>query len=208
MARLIAAVSLLLVVCWYVGTSARAQFFAPLVPSANRQLPNQRFTVAEPAPIYARTQVELPRNDGSAHAAPLLAFLASFTAVASLASAGRNISRTSRISMESAGLHPSVKGTVDTAPIAMISKTFCPFCGKAKKALQSIGCTSFEVIEIDELPEEEMNAIQASMAEVLDSRTVPKVFFKGELLGGCDDTMAALRSGRLKELCQAVGALP
>merc|ERR1740138_1642218 len=104
------------------------------------------------------------------------------------------------MSTDGAAPYAAVQNMVQSVPVAMISKTTCPFCKKAKAALESIGCTSFEVIEIDELPEEEMLAIQSTMAEELGSRTVPKVFFQGELLGGCDDTLAALKSGRLQEL--------
>jgi glutaredoxin 3 len=204
MARLIAATSLIAVLL-YLGTSASVQLFAPAVQPANLRLPAQRFAAPEPMPIYATTQGEPPRSSESANVAPILAFMASFTAVASLASAGRN---SRNISMMADGADPyvAVKNVVDSAPVAMISKTTCPFCKKAKQALDMIGCTSYEVIEIDELPVEEMQEIQSAMAVELGSRTVPKVFFKGELLGGCDDTLAALKSGRLKELCAAAGA--
>jgi glutaredoxin 3 len=215
MARVIAAVSLCLVL-WYAGTSADVQFFAPLVQPANLRLPAQPLIVAGPAPVVMATQAtaavqhagggiswqsgeeEPPRNAGTTSAAPILAFFASFTAVAYLASAGRSSS------VKMSGAFANVESMVNTAPVAMISKTTCPFCKKAKAALETVGCTDFKVMEIDELPEAEMLEIQSTMADVLGSRTVPKVFFKGELLGGCDDTMAALSSGRLKELVDAV----
>lgn len=206
MARLTVAISLVVLLScigiFTLDTYSETQLFAPLVPSANVRLPAQRLTPAEPVQIYTKTQGESPGpRGGSTNAAPLLAFLASFTAVASFASRGQNIT------MQAADPYAAVRSMVDGAPVAMISKTTCPFCKKAKMALESVGCTSFDVIEIDELPVEEMQDIQSTMVTELGSRTVPKVFFKGELLGGCDDTLAALKSGRLQELCEAVGAV-
>eukprot|EP00051_Salpingoeca_urceolata_P005137 m.70640 g.70640 ORF g.70640 m.70640 type:complete len:87 (+) comp14082_c0_seq1:114-374(+) len=42
--------------------------------------------------------------------------------------------------------------------------------------------------------------VQAAVAENWAHRTVPAVFVKGELLGGCDDTTAAAQSGKLEAL--------
>ena len=42
--------------------------------------------------------------------------------------------------------------------------------------------------------------VQAALLDISGQRTVPNVFIKGKHLGGNDDSQAAARSGKLKEL--------
>lgn len=60
-----------------------------------------------------------------------------------------------------------------------------------------------KVVEIDTLADAE--AVSAALAEATGRSTVPQVFIGGEHIGGCDDTVAANKSGKLKELLGSVG---
>jgi cysteine synthase A len=51
-------------------------------------------------------------------------------------------------------------------------------------------------------------AIRSALAERTGARTVPQVFVGGELVGGCDETLAAFRSRQLHERLAARGVEP
>mmetsp|Transcript_85212 Transcript_85212/g.275916 ORF Transcript_85212/g.275916 Transcript_85212/m.275916 type:complete len:109 (-) Transcript_85212:219-545(-) len=92
--------------------------------------------------------------------------------------------------------------------VFMVSKEFCPFCLRAKKALDSMG-VKYEVLELEDTKRqplvEDPAAVQDYMAEVTGGRSVPRVFIDGKFVGGCDDTLAKKRSGELKTLLEAAG---
>ena len=79
----------------------------------------------------------------------------------------------------------------------MVSKTYCPFCTKAKNAITNAG-GKFVVLEIEH--DENMNAIQDYMLEKTGGRTVPRVFIDGKFVGGGNECEALLRSGELSKM--------
>lgn len=81
--------------------------------------------------------------------------------------------------------------------VAVFSKTYCPYCTKAKRALQSVGAKAV-VIELDERPDGD--AIQAELARMTGARTVPRVFVNGKCIGGGDDTAALAANGQLAKM--------
>ena len=81
--------------------------------------------------------------------------------------------------------------------VAVISKSYCPYCTRAKQALSKV-YPNYKVIEIENNPE--CQAIQDYMSQLTGGRSVPRVFINGKFLGGGDETAAALRSGKLAEL--------
>ncbi|CAG5094411.1 Oidioi.mRNA.OKI2018_I69.XSR.g13533.t1.cds [Oikopleura dioica] len=91
-----------------------------------------------------------------------------------------------------------VKDIVDQAiaanKVMVFSKTYCPFCTKAKDALKSVGA-SFEVMEIEN--RSDMDAIQDYLKELTGARSVPRVFVNGKFYGGGDDTSAGAANGDL-----------
>jgi len=82
-------------------------------------------------------------------------------------------------------------------PVMVYSKTYCPFCMEVKALFNKLGVQA-TVVELDSLADGA--DVQDALSSVTGSRTVPQVFIGGELVGGCDDTMAANRSGALQEL--------
>ena len=85
--------------------------------------------------------------------------------------------------------------------IMVFSKTYCPYCMKAKRALTDLGL-QFTVQELD-LDEKEGSAIQQALLDLTGQRTVPNIFIKGLHLGGCDATLAAIADGKLKKMLDA-----
>jgi glutaredoxin 3 len=98
-----------------------------------------------------------------------------------------------------------VRETVADNTVVMFSKTTCPFCYKAKEALNAeMGEGTYFVVELDE--KENTSAIQDALKIVTGARTVPRVFINQECIGGGDDTVAKHKSGELKELLRKAGA--
>merc|ERR1712241_1474687 len=92
-------------------------------------------------------------------------------------------------------------------PVFVISKSYCPFCKKAKQILKkyNIKPENIEIMEIDN--DEDCNEIQEFMKKLTGGRSVPRVFIGGKFLGGGDETEAAHREGTLQALLETAGAL-
>ncbi|CAM9698870.1 unnamed protein product [Choristocarpus tenellus] len=97
-----------------------------------------------------------------------------------------------------------VKELVAANPIMVFSKTYCPYCKKAKNALSKIGA-SFKVLELDN--ESNGATIQDTLLAMTGQRTVPNVFVGGKSIGGGTETEQLQRSGELVNMARAAGAL-
>jgi len=96
--------------------------------------------------------------------------------------------------------------TVADNTVVVFSKTTCPFCYKAKEALDAeMGQGTYFVVELDE--KENTSAIQDALKIVTGARTVPRVFINQECIGGGDDTVHKHKSGELKDLLRKAGAI-
>ncbi|KAI7844931.1 hypothetical protein COHA_001578 [Chlorella ohadii] len=87
-------------------------------------------------------------------------------------------------------------------PVMVYSKTYCPYCSEVKSLFERLGVNA-KVVELDELADG--SKVQEALATVTGRRTVPQVFVGGNHVGGCDDTVAAYNSGKLKTLLEAAG---
>lgn len=90
-----------------------------------------------------------------------------------------------------------VKKTVAENRLVIFSKSYCPYCRRAKSIFEAMKEKPF-VIELDE--RDDGDDIQQALSKFIGRRTVPQVFINGEHLGGSDDTVAAEQSGKLKKL--------
>eukprot|EP01024_Parvocaulis_polyphysoides_P074149 TRINITY_DN9566_c0_g1_i12.p2 TRINITY_DN9566_c0_g1~~TRINITY_DN9566_c0_g1_i12.p2 ORF type:complete len:135 (+),score=16.52 TRINITY_DN9566_c0_g1_i12:138-542(+) len=81
-------------------------------------------------------------------------------------------------------------------PVMLYSKSWCPFCGQVKGLFDKYQI-EYKVAELDEL--QDGVELQDALSEISGMSTVPQVFIKEKLIGGCDDVMAAFTSGKLKE---------
>uniref|UniRef100_A0A803RB31 Glutaredoxin n=3 Tax=Cannabis sativa TaxID=3483 RepID=A0A803RB31_CANSA len=96
------------------------------------------------------------------------------------------------------------KELVSSNPVVVFSKSYCPFCVTVKQLLTQLGAT-FKAIELDN--ESDGAQIQSALAEWTGQRTVPNVFIGGNHIGGCDDTKALNKQGKLVPLLTEAGAI-
>lgn len=85
----------------------------------------------------------------------------------------------------------TVTKLISKSPVFVFSKTYCPYCLRAKQALNSIG-VKFDVMElnkywyfviINSIPNG--SAIQDALLQLTGKSTVPNIFVKGKSIGGC-----------------------
>ena len=91
--------------------------------------------------------------------------------------------------------------------VVVISKSYCPFCKKAKQVLANYNIPK-ECIEIKEIENDpNCEEIQKYMMELTGGRSVPRVFIGGKFIGGGDETQSMHNKGKLEPLLKSVGAL-
>jgi len=88
-----------------------------------------------------------------------------------------------------------VKKLITENDVMVFSKTYCPYCVRAKSAVNAI--TKAAVMELDEV--DNGSAIQAHLRALTNQSTVPNIFVHGMHVGGCDDTLAAIKSGNFQK---------
>ena len=87
--------------------------------------------------------------------------------------------------------------------MVVFSKSYCPYCTKAKAALSSIGALAgAKVYELDQSSPGGFNAgdFQAELGKMTGATSVPRVFVNGKFIGGGDDTAALAKSGALAKM--------
>ncbi|XP_061991638.1 glutaredoxin-C4 [Rosa rugosa] len=104
---------------------------------------------------------------------------------------------TSSSSSSSAESIDFIKKTISSNKIAIFSKSYCPYCRRAKAVFKELKQVPY-VVELDERADG--RDIQDALSEVIGRRTVPQVFVNGKYIGGSDDTVAAYESGELAKL--------
>lgn len=82
--------------------------------------------------------------------------------------------------------------------VEIYTKTFCPYCWKAKLLLESKG-VDYQEIGVDFGGELREAMIQRARGRT----TVPQIFIGEHHVGGCDDLVALDREGKLDDLLAA-----
>ena len=81
------------------------------------------------------------------------------------------------------------------AIVEIYTRTFCPYCWRAKELLASKG------VDYHEVAVDFGGEAKQLMVERANGRTtVPQIFIKGYHVGGCDDLVALERAGELDAL--------
>ncbi|KAF9096693.1 hypothetical protein BGX29_007285 [Mortierella sp. GBA35] len=96
-----------------------------------------------------------------------------------------------------AALKTKIDKVIAENAVVVFSKTYCPYCTKAKNLLAQHGVKAF-IVELDN--EEDGSAIQAYLQELTGQRTVPNIFIGQKHIGGCDDLFKLEKAGTLKTL--------
>ena len=84
--------------------------------------------------------------------------------------------------------------------IVVFSKTFCPYCKRAKAILDSnnLSYTAVEVnLDAEDIP---MHEWQDALQRMTNQRSVPNIFIAGKHLGGSDDLARLGERGDLAKL--------
>ena len=79
--------------------------------------------------------------------------------------------------------------------IEIYTKTFCPYCWRAKALLDEKG-VEYREISVDFGGEPRQQMIRRANGRT----TVPQIFIREHHVGGCDDLFALERAGRLDDL--------
>jgi glutaredoxin 3 len=82
--------------------------------------------------------------------------------------------------------------------VEIYTKTFCPYCWRAKSLLESKG-VEYKEIAVDFGGETKQHMVQRANGRT----TVPQIFIGERHIGGCDDLMALDREGQLDQLLAA-----
>ncbi|KAJ8634550.1 hypothetical protein MRB53_008817 [Persea americana] len=93
-----------------------------------------------------------------------------------------------------------VRKTVSSHDIVIFSKSYCPYCKRAKNVFEELKQTPY-VVELD--LRDDGGDIQDALRNIVGRRTVPQVFIKGKHIGGSDDTVQAHQRGILAKLLGA-----
>lgn len=88
-----------------------------------------------------------------------------------------------------------VDDMIGADPVVMFSKSWCPYCHKAK-ALFKIRKVPFKVYELDNMANG--SDIQATLKTKTNQSTVPNIFIGTKHVGGSDDLAKADKNGTLK----------
>uniref|UniRef100_A0A7E4V3L4 Glutaredoxin-2, mitochondrial n=1 Tax=Panagrellus redivivus TaxID=6233 RepID=A0A7E4V3L4_PANRE len=100
-----------------------------------------------------------------------------------------------------------VDGILKQYKVAVFSKTYCPYCTKAKTALEGFKLRpdAYYVVELDK--RDDCNDIQDYLQTITGARSVPRVFINGKFFGGGDDTAAGAQNGLLEKKLAEAGAI-
>ena len=106
-----------------------------------------------------------------------------------------------------------IEARIAANPIMVFSKPWCPFCTKAKDAIEGVVGDKFTVLELETEERESATAIataadyQDAFKELTGARSVPRVFFQGRFIGGGDDAVAIAKSGQLEQMAVKAGLI-
>jgi len=87
--------------------------------------------------------------------------------------------------------------------IVVFSKSYCPYCKKAKAILKADASgKDLAIYELDE--RDDGSEIQDYLAKKTGQRTVPNIFIGGQHIGGSSDLIDIQKSGKLAQLLSEI----
>jgi len=92
-------------------------------------------------------------------------------------------------------------------PVVMFALEWCEFCWALRKmfAKADIAFRSVDLDSVEYQADGRGGSIRAALAARTSMTTIPQVFFAGEFIGGCTDTLDAFKTGRLQEIMDRSG---
>ncbi|CUS12795.1 unnamed protein product [Tuber aestivum] len=95
-----------------------------------------------------------------------------------------------------------VQAIIDEHPVAVFSKSYCPYCRASKETLTEIGA-KFYVVELDQV--DDGADLQDALQEINGQRTVPNIYIGKKHVGGNSDLQG--KRSELPTLLKAAGAV-
>jgi glutaredoxin 3 len=91
---------------------------------------------------------------------------------------------------------------INENPVAVFSKSYCPYCRATKELLSASGA-QYYAVELDQI--DDGAALQDALQDLTGQRTVPNIFIKQKHIGGNSDLQA--KKGELNNLLKDAGAV-
>ncbi|KAI9561045.1 hypothetical protein GHT06_012001 [Daphnia sinensis] len=91
----------------------------------------------------------------------------------------------------------AIRQRISQNTVVIYSKTYCPYCTMAKEVFDKLR-QPYDLIELDQVQDSEQ--IQDALGKMTGTRTVPRVFIKGQCIGGGTDTQSLYKQGKLQEM--------
>ncbi|XP_044004783.1 glutaredoxin-C3-like isoform X2 [Aphidius gifuensis] len=89
-----------------------------------------------------------------------------------------------------------VESAIAADTVVIFSKSSCPYCKMAKEVFDKLN-QAYKAIELNE--RKDGDEIQDVLLEMTGARTVPRVFIKGECIGGGTDCKKMFDNGELQK---------
>ncbi|KAI8990326.1 Alg9-like mannosyltransferase family-domain-containing protein [Pilobolus umbonatus] len=93
-----------------------------------------------------------------------------------------------------------VESTLHKHPVVLYSKTYCPYCRRAKKLLSQY-CMGDDVYIVEVDLEKDGSGIKRALYDLSGQNTFPNLFVNGQSLGGFDELSKLDRQGKLANVC-------
>ncbi|MCH8012926.1 MAG: Grx4 family monothiol glutaredoxin [Candidatus Marinimicrobia bacterium] len=96
-------------------------------------------------------------------------------------------------------LKEQIKGEIEETPIILYMKGTkeMPMCGFSNAVVQALNTYGIEYKDVNVLEDPE---IRVKLSELSNWPTIPQLFVKGQLIGGCDITLELHQNGELANI--------
>ncbi|KAI9249394.1 hypothetical protein BDA99DRAFT_548726 [Phascolomyces articulosus] len=95
-----------------------------------------------------------------------------------------------------------IQHTLRKYPVVLYSKTYCPFCRRAKQVLDQYCKNNYYIVEVDQ--RKDQLAMKQSLIDLSGRRTFPNLFVDGQSIGGSDEIVRLEKLGKLSELLPCI----
>ncbi|KAG2225899.1 hypothetical protein INT45_006595 [Circinella minor] len=91
-----------------------------------------------------------------------------------------------------------IQYTLRKYPVVLYSKTYCPFCKRAKQILDKYCKNNYFIVEVDQ--REDSLAMKQALIGLSGRHTFPNLFVNGQSIGGSDELVRLEKLGKLSEI--------